>query len=407
MDSKGSGIKILWVSDLVTPTGFSNVSHPIIKNLEGYDITGVGVNYYGDPHDYKFPIFPAHLGKSVYGEARVCDLLNGLDFDILYILNDAWVIDTYLRAIKQRVTEKKLPKIVVYFPVDSTFHNPHWYENFDIVDRAVTYTQFGRWVVRDANPTLNVDIIPHGVDTDVFYRLNEDRRKSKESFFAPYLEKMGSIDDLFVVINANRNQPRKRLDITMEGFAMFARNKPSGVRLYMHCGLIDASVNIDTLAIRYGIDNRLIVSSTKRGVQVIPASRLNEIYNACDVGINTSMGEGWGLTNMEHAATGALQIVPNHSACREIFTDCGILLDTVTNFMFDNSMTVGKLTTAKEVADKLEWVYNNREQADILARRGYEKLTSKEYTWPHIAKQWDALFRETLNGTSNISEQHT
>ena len=42
---------------------------------------------------------------------------------------------------------------------------------------------------------------------------------------------------------------------------------------------------------------------------------LNVLYNACDVGLNTSEGEGFGLIALEHAAAGAAQVVPRHSAC--------------------------------------------------------------------------------------------
>lgn len=415
MDSnKGTGKKgkILWCSDLVTPTGFSRVAHSILKYIQDeYEITGVGVNYHGDPHEFNFPIFPAYIATtrvtSPYGENRVCELLGGRDYDVLFILNDAWIINKYLQAIKESVTDKPLPKIVVYFPVDSAGHDPEWYSNFDIVTKAVTYTEFGRWVVKDANPTLNVSIIPHGVDTSVFYKLGEDKAAAKEAFFAPYKEKLKTpVDDLFIVLNANRNQPRKKLDVTMLGFAKFAVNKPKNVKIYMHCGIVDSSINVDKLATRYNIADRLIVSSAKRGVQTVPDWRLNEIYNVCDVGINTSMGEGWGLTNVEHAVTGAAQIVPKHSACRELFEDCGLLMDTYGEFMFDNSLTVGKLVSPDEVAKQLEVLYNNPEQRLQLAERSFNKFTAKEYSWEYIAGQWREIFDGAINDTTNLADKH-
>lgn len=398
-ETKGNGKRgrILVIADLVIKTGFGRVAHSLIEHWEPYyDIVGVGVNYHGDPHDYKFPIFPAHNGVSIYGENRVVELLNSQDFDLVWILNDAWVIHRYLKAIKENV-KKALPKIVVYFPVDSTEHNSEWYTNFDVVTVPVTYTRFGEWVVRDANPTLDVKVIPHGVDTKTFYKIEEKRSDYKNKFFAPYLDKVGDMSDSFIVLNANRNQPRKKLDITMKGFAKFARNKPSNVKLYMHCGIVDASINVDTLANRYGITDRLIVSSTKRGVQVVPEFRLNEIYNVGDVGINSGLGEGWGLCNVEHAVTGAVQLVPSHSACRELFTGCGALMNTSVEFMFDNSLTVGKLISSDEVAQKLEYLYRNPEERERLAKLGYDKFTSPEYSWSEIAKTWVSLFDEVLN----------
>jgi glycosyltransferase involved in cell wall biosynthesis len=390
--------RILWCSDLVTPTGFSRVAHSIIKNLENeFEIVGVGVNYHGDPHNYKFPIFPAsiNMAKGPYGANRIVDLINGQDFDILFILNDAWVINGYLQAIKANVT-KPLPKIVVYFPVDSTEHDPEWYSNFDIVSRAVTYTKFGEWVVKDANPTIDVSVIPHGIDTEIFHKTHATRLDAKIEFFAPYADKVGDLTNSFIVLNANRNQPRKKLDITMLGFAKFAKNKPEDVKLYMHTGMIDSSINVDKLATRYGISTRLIVSSSKKGVQNVSDERLNTIYNIADVGINTSAGEGWGLTNVEHAVTGAVQLVPNHSACRELFINNGLLMNTCGDVMFDNSMTMGKLVSSDEVAQKLEFLYRNPEERKKLAQLGYEKFTGDEYSWKAISKKWSKLFMEII-----------
>lgn len=395
-ESKGTGKKgkILCVCDAGILTGFGRVFHSLAKYWEDYyDIVVVGVNYHGDPHEYKFPIFPASNGGSIYGENRVCDLLNTNDFDLVWILNDAWVINKYLHAIKNNVS-KALPKIVAYFPVDAVEHNPEWYSNFDIVSQAVTYTDFGQWVVRDANPVIDVKIIPHGVDTDKFFKITENRSDFKNTFFAPYIEKSGDMSDSFVVLNAGRNQPRKKLDITMRGFAKFSRNKPKNVKLYMHTGIVDSSVNIDTLANRYGITERLIVSSTKKGVQTVPDWRLNEIYNVGDVGINTGMGEGWGLPNVEHAVTGAVQLVPSHSACRELFMGCGILMNTCGDFMFDHSMTIGKLVSPDEVSTKLEFLYRNPDERERLALAGFNKFTSPEYSWKSVASLWMDLFEE-------------
>lgn len=397
--------KMLMVGDMVNPTGFARVLHSLIKYFEDdYDITGVGVNYRGDPHNLNIPVYPAYLSGSIYGEKRVCDILNQAKFDVLFILNDPWVINKYLEQIKKDVT-RELPQIVVYFPVDSKEHDPDWYANFDIVDHAVTYTQYGKEVVLAAKPELDVKIVPHGVDTSVFYKKYKTKKEAKIAFFKDQVKSIGDLDTSFIVLNANRNQPRKKLDVTMKGFALFARRKPDNVKLYMHCGLVDASMNVGKYMERYRIGNRLIASGDKRGIQVVPESILNDIYNACDVGINTSMGEGWGLTNIEHAITDAAQIVPDHSSCRELFSDCGLLMPTSYDWTFDNSMTVGRVVTPETVAEKLEYLYANKRYRLELGRVAMEKFTSEEWSWEQVAKKFKALFEEKNNVTT-VAEQH-
>lgn len=388
--------RLLIVGDLVTPTGFSRVLHSLIKYWkEEFDITGVGVNYRGDPHDLGIPVFPAMLGGTLYGENRVVDLLNSGHFDALFMLNDSWVLDKYLQAIKKGVT-KKLPGIVVYFPVDSREHDIDWYRNFDIVNRAVTYTKFGESVIKAEIPEMYLDIIPHGTDKETFFKKFETKTEAKIHMFKQNLEGMGNPEELFIVLNANRNQPRKKLDITMEGFQLFAKDKPKSVRLYMHCGIVDAHINVAKKALRLKIDDRLIVSSDKRGVQSLPDFRLNEIYNACDVGINTSLGEGWGLTNVEHAMTYAAQIVPNHSSCAEIFSDCGLLLPTIADITFDNSMTKGRLVTPEAVAEALQYLYEDKELRDYVAKKAYDKFNSEAFSWKTVAGQFSKVIWDTI-----------
>ncbi len=406
-------LKVLFICDLISETGFATVAHNIIENIKDeFDVTGLGVNYFGDPHNLGIPVYPAlSRGGNIYGLDRAVNLINAFDFDVVYILNDAWVISYYLDMFKKHLNkDKALPKIVVYFPVDSLAHDPDWYRDFDIVSQAVTYTEFGVRVAKAAAPDLDVRIIPHGVESKHFYKLSDNRTDARLAIFGEKkLADFGNPEDLFIVLNANRNQPRKRLDITFAGFSLFARNKPKEVKLYMHSGVTDSSVNLVKESKRYGVESRMIVSTLNPGIQMLPISRLNILYNACDVGINTSMGEGWGLTNVEHAVTGAVQVVPRHSACEELFNDCGLLMETVTNYTFDNSETVGRLTTPQEVARCLELLYRDRDLRLELSQKSMTKFQQQKYQWKNIAQTWKELFIEVskkdaiyINGEAKV-----
>lgn len=394
-------LKGLFIGDMVAETGFSTVMHNIIKYIrDDFEITGLGVNYHGDPHDFDFPIFPAQAGQgNIYGVDRACNLLNSRDFDFVFILNDAWVVSYYLDAFKKYV-KKKLPKIVTYFPVDSRMHNKDWYRNFDIVSKTFTYTEFGKRVVNDpkCRPDLDVGIMPHGVDSNSFYKKYADRLLARKQLFSS--QKDEDLAESFIVLNANRNQPRKKLDITMAGFGLFAKNKPKNVMLYMHSGVRDAHVDLIKEAQRYDFEPRLVLTSLSSGIQRVSVEKLNLIYNACDVGINTSLGEGWGLTNVEHAVTEAVQIVPRHSACEELFSDCGLLMETVIDWTFDMSETVGRVTTPEEVARCLEVLYRDRGLREELSSKCRKKFIQPEYEWKNISLRWGEIFREVCNASS-------
>ena len=393
-------INLLWISDLVTPTGFSRVSHSIIGYLprDKYNIIGLGVNYRGDPHGLPFPIYPAQFGGDVYGIKRLKDIFKRHSIDIVFILNDAWIVNAYLNEIRVIFDKQTPPKIVVYFPVDATGHSPHWYDNFDMVQKAYTYTEFGKKVAETACPQYNFGIIPHGVSKELFHQLFEKRYQAKEVLYSNSENKSLYSPDSFVFLNANRNQPRKRLELTMEGFKLFADGKPETVSIYMHCGNVDAKhIDVRDFGTRLGIGKRLIVSGNVTGIQGVSDNKLNLIYNATDVGVNTSLGEGWGLPNMEHAMTGAPQIVPDHSACGEVYKDIGILIPPRCELMLDGgAMTIGKLVSPEGVAEAMEKIYTDRELYKELSIKTLAKFSSKDYEWETISNTWNNIFTEVV-----------
>src|SRR5262249_15522899 len=154
----------------------------------------------------------------------------------------------------------------------------------------------------DAGITLAdaIEVIPFGVDAETFYPMSSATDIAKSQLgVLPDTQIPGS----FIVLNANRNQPRKRIDITLKAFSIFAKDKPDNVKLYLHMGVQDLGWHIVKVARRFGIEERIIVSDSGGPSPSLGDEDLNSIYNACDVGINTASCEGWGLVAFEHAAT--------------------------------------------------------------------------------------------------------
>ena len=383
-------IKVLWIGDGGTPTGFSTVNHNIIDNLPDgkYDVHHLAINYFGDPTPYKHKMYPAQLGGDLWGYGRLLNMLQVVKPDFIFILNDVWVISRYLEIMKQ-FTNITLPPIVVYYPVDSTELDPIYFKDFDIVSKAVVYTQFGFEESLKAHEK-DYSVIYHGVDTEVFKRLPEPKGVLRKRLFTN--DETLQSEDAFIILNANRNQPRKHIDTTIEAFKLFSEGKPANVKLYLHMGTRDAGWDIIRLMQRYGIDNRLVITNLSSETQKVGLERLNLIYNVCDVGVNTSTGEGWGLVSVEHAATGAPQVVGNHSACAEIFGDVGLLADTKATYIEQSTMTRHSLLDPVSVAEKFELLYTNPELRKELGKNSIEKLHKKQYSWRAIAKQWDTLF---------------
>lgn len=99
----------------------------------------------------------------------------------------------------------------------------------------------------------------------------------------------------------------------------------------------------------------------------------------------------------EHAVTGAPQIVPDHSACKELFEGTGLLIPTSQKLYLERINTCGALVRPEDVAEQLNQLYYNRELYDNIAQKCYNKFMSPMYEWKNIAKIWRNIFEEVCS----------
>lgn len=396
---------VLVVGDGVFPTGFARVLHSLLDRLKDrWEFHHLALNYNGGPHPLDWEVYAAGEQGDYFGANRIRELVERLRPRLVFLLNDPWVLGRYIEPLDDFQSSLR---VVAYSPVDAEYLELPLIGPLHKLDHLVLYTEFGRRQIEESFapmrqsvpdfPFPRLSVIPHGVDTELFHPLTSENgtpgriRARQQLFPAP-----DHFQDDFIVLNANRNQPRKRIDLTIMGFAQFARDKPPGVRLYLHMGVEDCGWNVIALARRYGIEDRLILTAVEQYLPAVADPMLNQIYNACDVGINTSLGEGWGLINMEHAATGAAQVVPRHSACEELWTGAAVLLEPAFSLVTERLLTEGRVVSPGEVARSLEALYRDPELLAEMSDTARGVATRPEYQWSYIAEQWNGLFLETL-----------
>lgn len=395
--------RILVVGDAAVPTGFARVIEGIFRPLaDRYEIHHLGTNYPGDPHEYPWQVYRASSGGDMWGANRIVSLVEHVRPDLIFVLNDIWIQCQYLAALG---TLGEHPPVISYCPIDGGPIEAEALAPLRRVARFVAYTAFGKAQVEAAVAAqreidqefefADVEVIPHGVDTDVFRRLGEpaEARREARRRILPHL---ADADDTFLVLNANRNQPRKRIDVTVRAFALFARDKPPTVQLYLHMGAEDMGWNVLRLARRYGIQDRLIMSSLNTHLPTVPSEQMNLIYNACEVGLNTSAAEGWGLVSFEHAAAGGAQIVPRHSACAELWEGSAVLVEPTMDVVFEKTLTTGWLVSPEGVAAALEALYHSPRSLESMSAKAFALAHRPEYRWNAIADRWDQLFQQLL-----------
>jgi hypothetical protein len=168
-------------------------------------------------------------------------------------------------------------------------------------------------------------------------------------------------------------------------------------------GIVDQGWNIIRLMIRecknFGISDsgrRLIITNPDLSpANSVSEEFLNVIYNTADVGVNTSLGEGWGLVPFEQAACGIPQIVPDHSASTELFNNRGILLPT-RPFTALNTNVEGGLVDEHDLADALNKYYYDTDLRYSHAAKMYEYISNPKLEWDNIAKIWDKHLKEVV-----------
>ncbi len=416
--------KILAITYNVAHTGFTRVMHSILAHLPRADFDlhylGIGgqedwfglgdaVTFY--PHD------PASESDNFRSELAM-ELMEKDPPDILFVMNDLWLFQPYDRALRQF---RGQTQFVTYVPFDGHLRREKYLKHFSENNYFVAYTQFGKLETEKGVERLRqagainhfpgLRTIPHGVDRQRFYPLfssphdsqwREGRMTAKREVFGPEL----AGPDSFIVLNANRPSERKRLDLTIAGFAQFVQNKPAQVKLCLHHALLmpDEKVQIEAWIEHFGIEDHVIWNIVNFPDEHFSDAQLNQLYNACDVGLNTSEGEGWGLIAFEHAATGAAQVVPDHSACTELWEGAAELLPTTLKLEPVQHPMIFRETTADAVAAALERLYQDRNHLRTMSLQAYENACHPDYDWAKIGESWGSLFHSLIQSAQTVDK---
>jgi D-inositol-3-phosphate glycosyltransferase len=396
--------KLLWIADFAAMTGFGRVSGAILPRIKDKcDITVLACNWHGDPVEEQkdFRMFPAsnRFQQAPFGEERIREIVEREKPDVVFTLNDPWIASDQYRRIQDLHKQGKF-KFVGYLTMDSY----NWLSGIDPHiaewDAVIAFTEFGAHEFLKAGINKPITVIPHGLDADVFYPV--DKKEARK--------KLGLKDDIFICFNGQRNQPRKRIDITIAAFAQFAVGRPD-TQLYLHMGLKDQGWDAMGLFARemrkHGLDpnNRIIMTTNSPQPPNVPVEMLNTIYNVADVGINTTKGGGWELVNFEHAACRVAQVVPDHTSTKEIFEGYGELIRCDHIDVDPNFGREMPCPSTDHLVEILTDLYENREKLDRLAQSCYERVTEDQFKWDNISDQFDGVFQEVLQGEQFVDAE--
>lgn len=308
-------MKILWHSVKPTiSTGYGTQTALWTQALvrEGHEVAiSCSAGLYNNTEVWKgIKMFPHSSHPSNYGSDTVGDHFKYLGMDMVWSWLDAFVI--------WPAECKKVPW-AAWVPVDS---EPLMSLNLPPLRGCrwtVGPTRFAQRVLREAK-LIDPLYLPCAFDSSVMYRRAYRREEIKRAF-SDVVRK--DVTGVFLVSAVSANSgDRKNFPAMFEAWKIFRSKCPRSI-LYLHTevtGKWAEGKDLEELVKLYEIDPEsiLVVNQWHYNTGQIGDDYLNLMYNACDVHLNTCVGEGFGLPIMDAQACGCPTIVPDFAAAGEI-----------------------------------------------------------------------------------------
>jgi glycosyltransferase involved in cell wall biosynthesis len=208
---------------------------------------------------------------------------------------------------------------------------------------------------RKADP-FPVQIIPNGVDTNLFYPLDDLRRNKNNTF-----------EFLFV----GRFQPQKNLFFLLDRFAELHTQNSMPFILHL-VGDGPLKIDLQNHAEQLGLQDKIVWYGW------VNKERLRTLYLSADCFLNPSLYEGMPNTVLEAMACG-LPVIAS-----DIPGNNDLVRHGETGFLFD-------LNSPNECVGVLKTLLEDSELAISMGKKGREWVM-KDFTWDKVAKEYLSLF---------------
>lgn len=185
-----------------------------------------------------------------------------------------------------------------YFPIDATGPNDRLSglatDSLLGYNRILTYTQWAEGIVRNSlgdeeSRRRGLNWLPHGIDFNQW--VIRDREEAKRRFY-PLVH---DGDQLVGVVGTN--QPRKDWGLIADITRRMIHKNPR-VRFWWHVDLLERHWSIPALLADFGLQQHVTVTTHMTNDDLCWA------YNACDLVMLPSLGEGFGYPLAESLACG-------------------------------------------------------------------------------------------------------
>jgi glycosyltransferase involved in cell wall biosynthesis len=357
--------------------------------------------------------------RNGFGEKEIATFLKANPQDMVIIFNDMVITSALVQTIINEIpAAERTFKLVSYMDQVYPYQKAQYINVLNTYfDAVIAFTPYWRSIVRKLGlkPSIPCYVFPHGFDHRLYYPIPQ--KVARIYYSIP--------EDAFVILNLNRNQPRKRWDHTMMAFAeLVSRQYALAVKAAKTKGPLPRPVKLMIATAVDGFWNLSEIYENELRLKGVPIEYgqsclislmrpqqmsdrdINILYNACDVGINTCEGEGFGLCQIEHAAVGHPQICPQIGGLQDFLTkDHSKLIDAKWSYYIDKHRDgIGGIAQVGDHMDYAEalWSYytdNKLFEKHAIAARKY---ILQHYKWKDVTNNFYHIIKdiEKINGPS-------
>lgn len=412
-----SELKILYYGESpLNPTGFGQVNKHILAALArtGQEVTCVAsTHYYAPEASASLPYnIIGCTGEDPRNLQAIEAAVKAGEWDLYWYQGDIGANNDVLAWVKNELDRDPAKQSVFYVPLDCDVAIAEAFEFLRWPTVAAVYTHHAKSVIARYCPDLGekVSVIQLGCETDTFYPLSpEEKRAARLEIFGEWAM------DRFLVLNVNRNQVRKDLARCMGLFHKFHARHPDAT-LYMHSVQNDSGGSLPVQAHLVGCNIYAqppeIAFSGLDLAAPWERETLNKLYNAADLLVSTSYGEGWGLTTTEAMCAGTPVLVPANTANLDILGNSRMQARSFDYERAWGMRTGGDLDHTVFIYGKnlgsphgfvhegsflasMEYIYSHRKE--VAAKADIARQWCLENSWRNREAEWEALIHTLTN----------
>lgn len=331
-------------------TGFGVVTQQLSRRFveAGHDVRVIAVNYRGEPVSgiMSDKVWPANIKGEAFGGNISHEAITGefwQEYDkfgshwkpeVALMIADAGTLRGYLGKPREPNDAigpfGRLIPAFNYVPIEGDNLNPSWRDYWEWI-KPIAMSWYGAGVI-GAFLGKEVPMIYHGVDTEAFYPAapNEPIRPaegvtvtSKEQAKAG----AGLDPNRLVMLRCDRLCERKQYHTLIQSIEPVLALRPD-VDMVIHCHPFDDGLNLyeEVARLPQQFWPRIRLTGAHDTWNGLSEQGLCALYNAADIYLSPTAGEGFGLTLAEAMSCEVPVVTTDYSACREVVGEGGILV---------------------------------------------------------------------------------